>query len=304
MRPRFLLLLVLFNVLWAGTLSAYKTLEPYLSYSGIVTLRFGTAALGLLLVWPILPGKTPRGRDLLITSLMGVIVFVLGHRLQALGNSLGSAGNSSVLMGTEPLITSVAAAIFLREHVALRRWVGFALGMAGVALLNGAGQAGLRWIGFGVSLIFVSSFLCETAYSIIGKPLIERASLFKVAAVSLTAGTIANLLLDGPTTIAAARQLPPIAWLTFLYLGVLCTSVGYCVWYIVIRETDVNLAALTIFVQPLAGVVIASVVLKEELHAGQLWGGAAIIGGLLVGFFRSQSSGRAGPPRSDFAEAR
>src|SRR5262245_960985 len=160
MKPRHLVVLILFNVFWAGTLSAYKTLEPYLSYSGIVTLRFGTAALGLLLVWPILPGKAPRGRDLVTTVLMGVIVFVVGHRLQVLGNSLGSAGNSSVLMGTEPLITSVAAAIFLREHVAVRRWIGFSLGMLGVTLLNGAGHSGFHWMGLGVSLVFVSSFLC------------------------------------------------------------------------------------------------------------------------------------------------
>ncbi len=289
MKPRHLIVLVVFNVLWAGTLSAYKTLEPYLSYRAIVTLRFGTAALGLLLVWPWLPGKAPHGRDLAKTLLMGIIVFVVGHRLQVLGNSLGSAGNSSVLMGTEPLITSVAAAIFLREQVVTRRWIGFGLGMFGVALLNGIGRPGFQWTGLGVSLIFVSSFLCEAAYSIIGKPLIDRAGLIKVVALSLTSGTVANLLLDGSATLVAARQLPAAAWMTFMYLGIVCTSVGYTVWYLVIRKTDVNLAALTIFVQPMAGVAIAALVLKERLPWGQLWGSAAIVTGLLMGLWRSNA---------------
>lgn len=287
MKPRHLIVLIVFNVFWAGTLSAYKTLEPYLPYTAMVTLRFGSAALGRLVVWPLLPGNAPRGRDLLKTVVMGVIVFVVGHRLQVLGNVLGSAGNSAVLTGTEPLLTSVAAAIFLREHVAPRRWVGFTLGMTGVALLNGIWRPDFQWTGLLPSLIFVSSFLCETAYSVIGKPLIERAGLFKVAAVSMMAGTVVNLLIDGPTTLATARQLPPAAWWTVAYLGILCTAVGYSVWYIVIRETDVNLAALTIFVQPIAGVAIAAIVLREQLHWGQLWGGLVIGAGLLVGLWRT-----------------
>jgi len=287
MKPSHLIVLIVFNVFWAGTLSAYKTLEPYLPYTAMVTLRFGSAAVALLLVWPFLPGRAPRGRDLLKTVLMGIIVFVVGHRLQVLGNVLGSAGNSAVLTGTEPLLTSVAAAIFLREHVSARRWVGFGLGMAGVAVLNGIWRPDFRWAGLVPSLIFVSSFLCESTYSIIGKPLIERAGLFKITAVSMTAGTLVNLLIDGPSTLAAARQLPPMSWWTIAYLGVLCTAVGYSVWYVVIRETDVNLAALTIFVQPLAGVTIAALLLGEQLHWGQLWGGLVIGAGLLVGLWRT-----------------
>ena len=75
----------------------------------------------MLLVWPWLPGAGPRGRDFWTASLMGVIVFTLGHRLQVWGNLLGSAGNSSVLMAVEPLLTAVAAAVFLREHIAPTR---------------------------------------------------------------------------------------------------------------------------------------------------------------------------------------
>ena len=71
MKPRFLILLVVFNVIWAGSLSAYKALEPFLDVPGIVTLRFGLAALGFMVLWPWLPGIAPRGRDLVRTCVMG-----------------------------------------------------------------------------------------------------------------------------------------------------------------------------------------------------------------------------------------
>jgi drug/metabolite transporter (DMT)-like permease len=71
-----------------------------------------------------------------------------------------------------------------------------------------------------------------------------------------------------------------------LYLATVCTAIGYTLWFVVIRETDVNITALTIFVQPLAGVAIAAVWLHEPLHWGQLWGGLAIIAGLVWGLSR------------------
>ena len=38
------------------------------------------------------------------------------------------------------------------------------------------------------SLIFVSSFVCEAAYSVMGKPIVQRASVMKMIAISLAVG--------------------------------------------------------------------------------------------------------------------
>jgi len=82
----------------------------------------------------------------------------------------------------------------------------------GRALLNGLLGGGLEWAGIAASLIFVSSFICETVFSIVGKPLIERAGLMKILTLALLFGTLANLLLDGPQTFAAARAMPARGW--------------------------------------------------------------------------------------------
>jgi drug/metabolite transporter (DMT)-like permease len=126
--------------------------------------------------------------------------------------------------------------------------------------------------------------------------LLGRASPVKVLGVALIAGAIGNLLVDGASTWQAAQQMPPRAWLLAAYLAVLCTAVGYTGWYLVIRETDVNIAALTIFVQPLAGVALAAGWLGETLHWGQLWGCLAIVGGLLIGLWTPQRASQNGLP--------
>lgn len=283
MKPLHLLLLILFNVAWGGTFAIYKQVEPYLDYQGIVTLRFGIAAVGALVLWPMLPGLAPRGLDLLKAAAMGVIVFVIGHRLQVYGSSLGTAANSAVLMAAEPPMASVAAALFLREHVPARRWLGFALASLGVLLLNGVWRPDFHWASLAASSFILLSFLGENAYSIIGKPLIERASIWKVLAVALLAGLAANIALAGGPTWKAAGVLPAKAWWLLAFMGLVATLGGYAAWFFVIKESDISLAALTIFVQPIVGVPLAALWLGEQLHWGQFWGLLAIVVGLVVG---------------------
>jgi len=97
---------------------------------------------------------------------------------------------------------------------------------------------------------------------------------------------LANLLMDGPTTFAAASRLPAQVWLLLMGLALICTAFGYGFWFFVIREGEVNIAALTIFAQPVFGVALANLWLGETLHWGQLWGSAAIVAGLILGLSR------------------
>lgn len=274
------------NFFWAAVYSSYKVIGQTLPTGGIVTIRFGLAGLCLLFAWPWLPGAAPRGRDLATTCLMGLILFTLGQRLQVYGNQLGRAGDSAVLMGFEPLITSVAAGIFLREHIGPRRLAGFALGLCGVALLHGVWRPEFKWTGLSASLIFISSFACEAAYSVLGKPVVTRAGVMKTLTISLVVGTAMNLLIDGGMTFKAAQQVTVQGWLLLAGLAIICTVIGYSIWFVVIRECPVNVAALTVFAQSVFGIALAGAWLHERLEWGQFFGCLAIIGGLVVGLSR------------------
>ncbi len=286
MKPSYLILLLLMNFFWAAVYSAYKVLGPDLPTGGIVTLRFGLAGLFLLFAWPWLPGPAPRGKDLVVTCSMGLLLYVIGQRLQVYGNQIGTAGNSSVLMAVEPLTTSVAASIFLGEHIGPRRLAGFGLGLLGVGLLNGVWRSDFQWTSLHASLIFISSFICEAAYSVLGKPIVARASIMKMLAISLLVGMALNLLIDGSNTLTAAKALSPKAWTLIIAMALICTAIGYSLWFLVIRDCPVSVAALTIFAQSVFGVAIAAIWLREKLHWGQLLGSLTIVGGLVLGLSR------------------
>ena len=296
MKPRHLIVLLLLNICWSATPSAFTYLKGTLSPGGVVTLRFGLAGLMLLAFWPLFPGKAPRGKDLVLTGLMGLIVFCLGHRLQVYGAQQGSAGNSALLMAMEPLVTAVGAAIFLREKIHPRSGVGFALGMLGVLLLNKVFSPGFKLTGLFPSLFFVSSFVCETAFSIMGKGLIERSHFTKVTTLALLIGTAGNVLIDGGETVRSAANLTFAGWMAILFMASICTAVGYTYWFVVIRETDVNLAGLTIFMQPVAGFLIALLWIGDKPGSNHFWGSLVIVCGLVIALWHTRENGKSGNP--------
>jgi drug/metabolite transporter (DMT)-like permease len=198
-------------------------------------------------------------------------------------------------MAFEPLVTSVAAALFLREHIGPRRWAGFSLGLLGMVVMAEVWRPDFRLPSLAANALFVASFFCEAAYSVMGKPLITRASLGKTIALAVLAGTAVNATLNGPDTVRAAAAMPFSAWLLMAYLTVICTVIGYVVWFVVIRETEVNVTVLTVFLQPVVGLGIAMVALGESLRWSQLWGSAVIVAGLIIGLSRQI---RRPPPRN------
>jgi len=296
MRSGWLLILIGFNIFWGGTYSAFKDLKHWLNPGQVVTLRYAVAAIFLWLCWPLMPGKAPLGRDLLKTGIMGLLVFVCAPRLQVIATQAGQAGDMSVLVALEPLVTTVGAALFLREHVPANRWIGFVFGVIGAVLLSNIWKPDFQLASLGANLIFICSFFCESAYSVMGKPLIERAGFLKVTTLALTAGVALNLALDGPSTISAAQHMPLRGWLEILFLATICTAIGYAVWFAAIKVLPVNAVAMTVFAQPFAGTLIAIMLLGENPHWGQLWGGLAIAIGLALGLRQVNGSKQSTTP--------
>ncbi|MFM8469129.1 MAG: EamA family transporter, partial [Limisphaerales bacterium] len=81
------------------------------------------------------------------------------------------------------------------------------------------------------------------------------------------------------------------------YRSLLATSLCYGLGLVVLRETDVNVTAMTILMQPVAGVPVAVLWLGEPLHAGHLWGSLAIILGLVIGLYAKPAKFAAGETR-------
>ncbi len=296
MKTSHFLLLLALNVGWSTLPTLATRLEGHLNPLEFIFLRYAFAGLGVLALWRWLPGEMPRGRDFWRTVLLGIVVFCAGHYLQVAGMQRSQASDASILLALDPLVSTLGAAWFLHEHVPMRRWLGFALAIAGVVGMSCWGRD-LPLPGLVANLMVVASFVTEAAWSVTGKPLIVRWGIPKVTGLALLAGTIVNgalLVPDWGAHERALRALPWEGWASLAVLGWVLTAFGYSAWFIVIREAPVSVASMTIYLQPIVGTLVALGFTGDRLHAGHVVGSALIVGGLVVGLWHVRERTKAG----------
>jgi drug/metabolite transporter (DMT)-like permease len=96
---------------------------------------------------------------------------------------------------------------------------------------------------------------------------------------------------------AAILELPtsPIGSITFgivlgvLYLGIISTALAMVLWNRAFALVEASIASLFFFAQPLVGVLLASIFLKQQLTPNVLVGGSLIIAGVLFSMGRTRS---------------
>lgn len=265
-------------------------LEDQLGPLEFVFLRYAFAFSAIVAVWRWLPGEMPKGRDFWRTALMGVLVFTVGHLFQILGMQRSQASDAAVVLALDPLVSSIGAAWFLHERIPRRRWLGFVLAIGGVTTMS-LWQGGTHLPGLLANLLIVVSFVTEAVWSVMGKPLIERWGVPKVTALALGAGTLVNTLLLIPGASEHAARLSALSaegWFSLAFLGIVLTAVGYSVWFVVIREVPVSVAAMTIYLQPVLATVLATLLTGERLHAGHALGSGIILAGVVLGIRRTE----------------
>ena len=217
--------------------------------------------------------------------LLGGVGFVLSKYLNFWGLDLTTATDASLLMAAEPLLTIALGVAVLGEVLTIRRVSAFAVGACGAYMLIAGGW---RWPGLSSShalgdLIFLLGLAGEAAYSVFGKSLLQRHS-----ATLVTLATIAGSLVfwvplalhDGWTNGWPPLDAGIVAAMAVLALG--CTVLAYWVWFRALEELEAGFAALTIFVQPVWGALLAYLVLGEPLAPSTLLGGTLVLTGMYL----------------------
>lgn len=279
-----LLLLVLCNVLWAGTYTAGKVALREISPVELNALRFTLAAL--ILAPMLIHGwrRIPLDRRTLLTlAQLTLLGWILNKTLEYVGLSLTTASDIALLISTESLFTALLSWIVLRERVRPAGALSLAVGLTGAYLivergvlptLGGAGGR-LRVVG---DLLIVLSLLVEAFYNVRGKATVASVPPLVFTAMTLTgslvfwipAGTV-NVLQGGGLHLSLS------GWLSVLYLAAIATAFCYWLWFRSLQVLDASAAAPTLFIQPLIGAALAVWLLHDELT----W--ATLVGSVLIG---------------------
>jgi len=126
-----------FVLLWSTGYPAGKIALAHAAPFTLLVVRFGSAgavyfalALAARVPWP-------RGRDALASALVGTFSLAMQFGGVYLGIALGvSAGMAALIIGTMPIATALIG-LALGEPIHRAQWLGFALGVCGIAFVVG-----------------------------------------------------------------------------------------------------------------------------------------------------------------------
>jgi drug/metabolite transporter (DMT)-like permease len=192
-------------------------------------------------------------------------------------------GRSSVIAWTTPLWTVPIAAIFLGETMTTRRWVGLALGIAGVLVLFEPWS--LDWtnpdIVIGHVLLITGAITnASTSVHIRG----HRWTITPLDALpwQLSGATaivlVLAVLVDGMPVIDWTPSLAAIV----AYQGFLASGIALWAQIVILRNINPVSANLTMMGVPAVGVISSAVFLGEQITLGLLAGLALVILGVTL----------------------
>jgi drug/metabolite transporter (DMT)-like permease len=272
-----------FVFLWSTGFIGAKYGLPYAEPATFLVLRFAFVvalmlplALVLRAPWPASPAQAAH------IAVAGMLLHggYLGGVFTAIHQGM-SAGLAALVVGTQPILTAIAAAPFLGERVTARQWAGLALGFGGVTLVAAqrATLAGLT--AFGVAMILIA-LLSITAGTLYQK---RHCGAFDLRTGSVIQFVAAALVL-GP--FAAAFERDPVRW-TAEFVGalawlVLVLSIGaISLLALLIRRGAATKVASLFYLVPPVTAAIAFALFGERLEPLGIAGFAlAVLGVALV----------------------
>jgi drug/metabolite transporter (DMT)-like permease len=192
-----------------------------------------------------------------------------------------TSGLSAILNATTPLFGALAAWLWLRDRPAASRFVGLAIGFAGVALLAWD-KASFKPDASGVAPAWavLACLVATLCYGIAGNA--AKVYLGGLPALATATGSQigAAILLAVPAIWAWPAHMPSLqAWLALAAVGVLCTGVAYILYFRLIEEAGPARALAVTFVVPVFAVIYGALFLGESVTGWMLACGAVIVCG-------------------------
>ena len=289
-RPAIYLLLatvvVVLGLNWPVMATSIKSIPPI--WMGV--FRVAGAAVVVITIAAV-QGKwsVPPKRDLPMIVSLAVFRLAAVFVLVFTALEMVPPGRSSVVVWTTSLWTVPIAAIFIGERMSGRRWVGLALGIAGVVVLFE--PWGLDWeepgVALGHALLILAAITnAATAVHIRGHrwtitPLEAIPWQLLGAAVPLI---ILGLIVEGVPVI---DWTPQLVWVV-LYQGMLATGIAFWAQIVILRNFSAVSTNLTLMAVPVVGVVSSAILLGEEVTTALAIGLILVIIGVAINLLSDQ----------------
>lgn len=265
------------------------------------SLAFWRWLLAAAVLLPLTAGALMRHRDLLRREwahilLLGFLGMVLcgGNVYVALGHT--TATNATLIYTTSTLMIVVLDALLKRRRLPKIQLLGSLAGFAGIALITVHGEPG-RLLGLQFNsgdLGILVAAIAWAAYSL----MLRQGPLTQLGGqTAFAANAIAGTLLLAPmalweATTGASTPATLEAWGAIAFLAVVPSVLAFGLFQFAIKSAGAPVTANFLYLMPVYGVLLAVLLLGEELHLYHGVGFVLILGGVILATRRRDPSPR------------
>jgi drug/metabolite transporter (DMT)-like permease len=272
--------LVLLAAIWGASFIFMRTLAPVLGPVLTADSRVMIAGIALVAGFRLAGfdgGLRRHWRHFLV---IGVLNSALPFLLFAFAALHLPASYSAILNAAAPLFSVLLSAVWLDERLTAPRIAGIAAGIAGVALVTGAGPVVPdAFFGWSIAACLAGA-LC---YALAGIYIKRRAVGVKPMAIAGWSQVFAAFVLLPLTPFAPAPGVVTGAVAAnVLALALLCSAAAYLLYYRLIADLGPSRAMSVTFLIPLFGMTWGVLLLGETVTLPMLAGCALIVGGTLL----------------------
>jgi len=291
--PTAYVLLVFNMALWGGALVVARGVHELAPPMALTFWRWVVAALVLL---PFVARKLyqelplqPEARR----SVYGICgAMAAGTTLSVVAVNYTTAVNATVINGTQPAATALAAFFLVHERLSLRQMLGVASAFLGIIVMVSQASLGVLVqmdINIG-DLVMLGAVICWSLYTVE----LHRAThlpspevlVFLIACTGVVFGLPLYLI---EKSYFRSFESTAVTLSAVAYLAVGSTVLAVYLWNAAVRAVGANRAAVFLNLIPVFGASLAIVFLGERLFAYHFIGGGLVIVGI---FFAVQRFGR------------
>ena len=195
------------------------------------------------------------------------------------------------LGATSPIFTLAIVAFAGHEHVRPGRWLGVAIALLGVAIVEGAfsGNAAIR-VG---DLLVLASAAVFAGYNVVGSRLMSRYQPLELLAIGLAIGAI--MLIPGGVPALLHTNLTALGWDVWwrvIYATLFPILLTYPVWIWGINKVGAGKGSIVQFLMPVFTGILSVPILHAAFLPYELIGAIVCLGGMFFAF----ALGRSGRP--------
>lgn len=272
-------------VVWGASFIATKIAVGQISPIAVVWIRF---AMGIPIIFLAVAVRKqfafPKGNEWLYFALLGFLGISLHQWLQSNGLITAQATTTAWIVATTPMFIAILGWLALKEKLTPIQAGGIALATLGVLVVVSKGDfTGLAVGQFGTQgdfLILISS-VNWAVFSILSRHGLKKHPSTRMTFWVMTIGwliTSVAFFAQGKT--AEITMLDSRGWWAMIFLGIFTTGLAYIAWFDALSQLPAAQTGAFLFLEPPSSMVVATIVLYEQVTWASIIGGAVILIGI------------------------